>query len=258
MPLAARALALGLVALAGILAGFLSYRSAHAPTYSGVAADGVAAANATANAATTTAAAAAAAAAPEPDGATTSDAAAPVDAPAGRPIPDMVPELTLPDLSGRQTSLRQFLGHPLIINFWATWCAPCRREMPLLQQLRHAYRGEGLEVVGIAVDFRAAVADYVARQAVEYPQLIGDDSGLAATEKFGMQAVLPFSVFADAHGRIVAIKVGELHRDEASYILGAMRELAAGRISLGDAHAGITQRLRELAVERAKAKAGDS
>jgi thiol-disulfide isomerase/thioredoxin len=153
-----------------------------------------------------------------------------------------VPELTLPDLAGRQTSLRQFLGHPLLINFWATWCAPCRREMPLLRQLRHAYQGEGLEVVGIAVDFRAAVAAYVAHQGIEYPLLIGEDAGLAATEKFGMQAVLPFSVFADAHGRI----------------LGAMRDLAAGRLSLAQAHAGIAQRLRELAVERAKAGAGDS
>jgi thiol-disulfide isomerase/thioredoxin len=233
MPLAARSLAICLVALAGVLAGFLSYRSAHAPSVD----------------------------APTPDAATTAaatpdNAAASGDKPSDRPIPDALPELTLPNLAGRATSLRQFLGHPLIINFWATWCAPCRREIPLLRQLRHAYHGEGLEVVGIAVDFRAAVAAYVARQAIEYPLLIGEDSGLAATEKFGMQAVLPFSVFADAQGRIVAIKVGELHRDEATYILGAMRDLAAGRISLVEAHAGIARRLRELSVERARA--GDS
>ena len=248
MPLAARALAIGLVALAGILAGFLAYRHAHAPT-------------AVSSPAAASAAAAPPAAAPDastPDAAAANGTAATPDAPAARPIPDVVPELTLPNLAGRQTSLRQFLGHPLIINFWATWCAPCRREMPLLQQLRQAYHGEGLEVVGIAVDFRAAVADYAAHQGIEYPLLIGEDSGLAATEKFGMQAVLPFSVFADAQGRIVAIKVGELHRDEATYILGAMRDLAAGRISLTEAHAGIEQRLRELSVERAKARARDS
>jgi thiol-disulfide isomerase/thioredoxin len=241
MPLAARALAIGLVALAGVLAGFLSYRSAHAPAPAAATPDDVAVS-------TTAPTPAAAGANAAPD-----DAPASANAPTNRPIPDRVPELTLPNLAGRQTSLRQFLGHPLIINFWATWCAPCRREMPLLQQLRRTYHGEGLEIVGIAVDFRAAVADYVAHQAVEYPLLIGEDSGLAATEKFGMQAVLPFSVFADAQGRIVAIKVGELHQDEATYILGAMRDLAAGRISLPQAHAGIVQRLRELAVERAKA-----
>ena len=170
----------------------------------------------------------------------------------------MVPDLTLPDLAGQPRSLRAFRGHPLIINFWATWCAPCRREMPLLQQLRHAYHGDGLEIVGIAVDFRAAVADYVRRQPVDYPLLIGEDSGLAAAEQFGMQAVLPFSVFADAGGRIIAVKVGELHRDEAAYILGAMRAVAAGRMSLPEARAGIAQRLRELAVERARSGVKDS
>jgi thiol-disulfide isomerase/thioredoxin len=164
-----------------------------------------------------------------------------------------VPDLKLPDLSGQETSLRGFLGRPLIINFWATWCAPCRREMPLLQQLHQAYRAEGLTIVGIAVDFRSAVADYVRRRAVDYPLLIGEDQGLAAAEQFGMQTVLPFSVFADAQGRIIALKIGELHRDEADYILGTMRALAAGRLSPPQAHAAIAQRLKELAIEHARA-----
>ena len=178
--------------------------------------------------------------------------------PAGRPIPDTVPDLSLPDLAGQEKSLRAFLGHPLIINFWATWCAPCRREIPLLQQLRRAYQGQRLEIVGVAVDFRSAVADYVRSRPIDYPLLIGEDRGLAAAEQFGMQTVLPFSVFADAQGRIIAVKIGELHRDEADYILSTMRALAAGRLSLVQAHEGIAQRLKELAIERAKAGVKDS
>jgi thiol-disulfide isomerase/thioredoxin len=234
VPVAARILVGVLVALSGVLAGFLAYRSAQAP------------------AALRVDAPVAPAAASTPDAA---DADRGVTA---RPIPDTLPALTLPNLAGQQQSLRDFLGHPLIINFWATWCAPCRREMPLLQQLRHLYHGDGLEIVGIAVDFRTAVVDYVRRQPVDYPLLIGEDAGLAAAEQFGMQTVLPFSVFADAGGRIVAVKVGELHRDEADYVLGAMRDLAAGRMSLPEVHAGIAQRLRELAIERAKAGVKDS
>ena len=237
MPPASRTLVIALVAVAGVLAGFLSYRSAQPPVSISAIAPRASAAHPA-----------------DPDDKT---AVAPEAAPS-RPIPDTVPDLTMPDLGGKEKSLRDFLGHPLIINFWATWCAPCRREIPLLQQLRRAYQGDGLVVVGIAVDFRTAVADYVRRQPIDYPLLIGEDSGLAAAEQFGMQTVLPFSVFADAQGRIVALKIGELHRDEADYILATMRGLAAGTLSLPEAHAGIAQRLRELAAERARAGVKES
>jgi thiol-disulfide isomerase/thioredoxin len=237
MPPASRTLVIVLVVVAGVLAGFLSYRTARPPG----AIIAVAPPAMTGN----------------PAGLDDGAALAPEAAP-GRPIPDSVPDLKMPDLAGQEKSLRDFLGHPLIINFWATWCAPCRREIPLLQQLRHAYQRDGLTVVGIAVDFRSAVADYVRRQAIDYPLLIGEDSGLAAAEQFGMQTVLPFSVFADAQGRIVALKIGELHRDEADYILGTMRALAAGTVSMEQAHAGIAQRLRELAAERARAGVKES
>jgi thiol-disulfide isomerase/thioredoxin len=233
MPVASRTLAIVLVTLGGLLAGFLSYRGWRQPA-SPIAASPLAAA-------------------PDASATTTAAAGSVPEGPTARPIPDSVPDLRMPDLTGREKSLRDFLGHPLIINFWATWCAPCRREIPLLRQLRQAYHGDGLEIVGIAVDFPAAVADYVRRRTVDYPLLIGEDQGLAAAGQFGMQTVLPFSVFADAQGRIVAVKIGELHRDEADYILGAMRAVAAGHLSLPEAHAGIAQRLRELAIEHARA-----
>jgi thiol-disulfide isomerase/thioredoxin len=181
---------------------------------------------------------------------------APAEA-AARPIPQQVPDLSLPDLSGSKHSLHDYLGSPLIINFWATWCAPCRREMPLLQQLRHDYAPLGLQVVGIALDFRAAVADYVHHNPVDYPLLIGEDQGLAAAQSFGMQEVLPFSVFADAKGQILALKVGELHRDEADYILVILHALAGGRVNLQDARADITKRLQQLAIAHAKAGGQD-
>jgi thiol-disulfide isomerase/thioredoxin len=237
MPAASRTLAIVLVTLAGLAGGFLCYRSASRPPAAPI------------SPATASASGPALAA----EGEDSESATAAPQGPVARPIPDRVPDLKLPDLSGQETSLRGFLGRPLIINFWATWCAPCRREMPLLQQLHQAYRAEGLTIVGIAVDFRSAVADYVRRRAIDYPLLIGEDQGLAAAEQFGMQTVLPFSVFADAQGRIIALKIGELHRDEADYILGTMRALAAGRLSPPQAHAAIAQRLKELAIEHARA-----
>jgi len=234
-----RSLALVLVATAGVFAGFAAYRTyGHPHSLRSTLAQG-------ASAATPVASSAPAAAA---------DASANANAPTTPAVPDTVPDVRLPDLSGQEKSLRNFLGHPLIINFWATWCAPCRREMPLLQQLRHSYNGSGLEVVGIAVDFRSAVLQFLHHQAIDYPLLIGEDQGLAAAQQFGMEPVLPFSVFADAQGQIVAIKVGELHRAEADYIIGAMHSVASGDMSLAQARAGIAQRLKELAIERARAQ----
>jgi thiol-disulfide isomerase/thioredoxin len=172
--------------------------------------------------------------------------------PAHPPVPESLPDLRLPDQHGQMKSLHDYLGRALIINFWATWCAPCRREIPLLQQLRQASRGQ-LEVVGIAVDFKSAVDDFLAHRPISYPLLIGQEQGLAAAEKFGMQPVLPFSVFVDAKGQIIAVKVGELHREEADYILTVMRSVATGSMSVASAREGIAQRLRALAIERARA-----
>src|SRR5579871_5270801 len=74
-----------------------------------------------------------------------------VDAPLARgAVPEQVPDITLPDLAGHPRSTREFLGRPLIINFWATWCEPCRRELPLLAQLLRDHRDEQLQIVGIA------------------------------------------------------------------------------------------------------------
>jgi thiol-disulfide isomerase/thioredoxin len=162
-----------------------------------------------------------------------------------------VPAIELPDLAGQPRSLRSFVGRPLIINFWATWCAPCRREMPLLQELRRSHRSEGLEIVGVAVDFRQAVLEFLRGRHIDYPLLVGEQEGLAAAEQFGMEPVLPFSVFADAKGDILAVKIGELHADEAQFILGQVRALDRGDTQLPQARERVNSTLRELAMKRA-------
>jgi thiol-disulfide isomerase/thioredoxin len=178
-----------------------------------------------------------------------------VSPPAPPPVaaPEQLPSITLPDLAGKPRALRSFLGHPLIVNFWATWCAPCREEIPLLQKLRRQYRSNGLEIVGIAVDFGGAVRDYMAQTPISYPVLIGEDQGMMAAGKFGMQPVLPFSVFALPDGRILMIKVGELHQDEADDILQMQQSVIAGKIDLPQARATLDGLLQGLAIERARA-----
>ena len=169
-------------------------------------------------------------------------------APSARKIPERLPELALPDGNGVQRKLSDWKGHPLLVNFWATWCDPCRREIPLLKSLRRQRSGDGLEVVGIAVDFRDAVTKYARDIGIDYPVLIGDEGGLQVIGELGMQEpVLPFTVFADRDGRIVTLKVGELHQDEATLILDRVHDVDQGRLDLHAAREQITAGIAKLA-----------
>jgi thiol-disulfide isomerase/thioredoxin len=163
----------------------------------------------------------------------------------------------IPDLNGTSKSLRDFLGHPLIVNFWATWCEPCRREMPLLQQLQQRHQGEGLQVLGVAIDSRPAVQQYLRTRPVNYPILAGETEGTDAMSRFGAQPVLPFSVFTDAKGQIILLKAGELHPEEADYILSTEQAISAGKETIAQARTAIEAKLRELAIARAKASSNE-
>lgn len=165
--------------------------------------------------------------------------------------PDPAPELKAKDVDGKEISLDAYKGKVVLLNFWATWCGPCRREIPLLQGLRRQGAVAGLEVIGIAVDSRDAVLKYAHDMGIHYPILIGEQDGLKAVDAFGMQAVFPFSVFADRQGRIVALKIGELHADEAHLILTRLGDVEAGRLELSAAREQISAGLKTLAVERA-------
>lgn len=131
------------------------------------------------------------------------------------PAIEHVPDLTLPDPEGRLHQLSDWKGQPLMINFWATWCEPCQREIPLLEKIRAEHAEEGLEVLGIAVDFKEPVSNYVQEARITYPVLIAADNGMVA-RTFGVGMGLPTTVFARRDGRILTVKVGELHSQEAT------------------------------------------
>ncbi|MFO1455079.1 MAG: TlpA disulfide reductase family protein [Steroidobacteraceae bacterium] len=169
------------------------------------------------------------------------------------PIPETLPEVTLASLEGPPRKLSEFQKPALMVNFWATWCAPCRREIPLLKQLRAERAAQGLEIVGIAVDFREDVVKYARDIGITYPLLIGEQDGLDAAKAFGMEMVFPFTAFADQKRRIVALKVGELHADEAAYILDQVDRLNAGEGDIESVRRAIAVQLRILAQRRGAA-----
>jgi thiol-disulfide isomerase/thioredoxin len=171
----------------------------------------------------------------------------------GRPIPDTLPDIAFADRAGSMRRLSDWKGHPLLVNFWATWCAPCRQEVPLLERLSRERAQGGLEVVGIAVEARPAVLDYARREAIPYPLLIGEQPGLELIHALGMQPVFPFSVFVDARGRIVTVKIGALRADQARLILDRIDDLDRGRIDLATARREIADGIARLAVAHAQA-----
>jgi thiol-disulfide isomerase/thioredoxin len=169
-----------------------------------------------------------------------------------RVIPEVLPDFTLATLEGPPRALSSYQHPSLIVNFWATWCAPCRREIPLLRQLRAERGARGVEVLGIAVDFREDVEKYVAKIGLDYPLMIGEEDGFAAADAFGIDPAFPFTVFADAQRRIVAVKVGELHADEAAFILDHIELLNAGRLPLKEVQGLIRAELQRLEALRAE------
>jgi len=172
--------------------------------------------------------------------------------PARAKIPERLPAFMLADRNGKPTSITSFAGQSLVINFWATWCAPCRREIPLLQALQTEWAGRGTTLVGIAVDHRDAVLEYADRLKMAYPLLIGEQDALDAAAALGVDSpVFPFTVFTDRRGDIVALFVGELHRPQAELILGDIQNLNQGTVELQAARRAIAAGVQQLASKHA-------
>jgi thiol-disulfide isomerase/thioredoxin len=114
----------------------------------------------------------------------------------------------------------EWRGKVLVCNFWATWCPPCREEIPLLVSQRDALASKGLEVVGIAVDSAPKVAEFAKTAKISYPILVAEASGIGLMRELGNRSgALPYTVFLDRDGTIVARKLGALHRPELERIL---------------------------------------
>jgi thiol-disulfide isomerase/thioredoxin len=148
-----------------------------------------------------------------------------------------IPPFSLPDLAGTMRSIGEWNEKPLLLNFWATWCAPCRREMPMFQHY-HEARNEELQVVGVAIDRRDDVERLVAEMGVQYPMLVGQGDAMAVAESFGLDFVgLPFTVFADPSGNILKAHIGEVHGEHIEEVLQAWQAVISGDLDLDQARA---------------------
>ncbi|WP_084824666.1 TlpA family protein disulfide reductase [Lampropedia cohaerens] len=127
-------------------------------------------------------------------------------------VDDRLWNIALPQLDGQTMAMRQWLGHPIIVNFWATWCAPCVQELPLLNAFHQAQ--PQWRVVGVAVDTPENVARFVKRFSLQFPVGIAGAQGVQLAQSLGSTGGLPFTLMSDASGRIRATKSGQIHAQD--------------------------------------------
>ena len=128
---------------------------------------------------------------------------------------------SLIDLAGQIRRFAEWQGRVLVCNFWATWCAPCREEIPLLMAAREKYGPLGVEIVGIAVDNAVNVGQFSRTLKISYPVLLAEANGLELMRRLGNSAGgLPYTVFVDRRGNPARHRLGALKQADLHAILG--------------------------------------
>ena len=133
-------------------------------------------------------------------------------------------DFELPDIDGNVRQLSEWNGKARLVNFWATWCAPCRREIPLLKATQTAHGDADVQVIGIAVDFPEEVAAYAEEAEFNYPILVGQEEAMAAAESSGVEFIgMPFTMVIAPDGELLTTHIGEIVEAHIDTIISVMR-----------------------------------
>jgi len=150
------------------------------------------------------------------------------------------PVFALPDLDGESREFSEWDGSHRLLNFWATWCAPCRREIPLLKEFQATHGDDGFQVIGIAVDFAEEVAKYAGEVDFNYPILTGQQDAMAVAESSGVEFIgMPFTMFITRDGEYVGAYMGELHQSHLDDVVTILTRLDNGEISKDEARGAL-------------------
>lgn len=130
--------------------------------------------------------------------------------------------VSLPDLAGEQQALGQWKGKLLVVNFWATWCAPCREEMPMFVEAQRTHGAKGLQFVGVAVDDAGKVRQFAESIGLNYPSLIGGYGAMELSRTLGNSLMaLPFTVVVGRDGQIMLTHLGPMKREQLDRLVAA-------------------------------------
>ena len=130
------------------------------------------------------------------------------------------PEFAAPDINGEYQNIKQYDGKLVLLNFWATWCPPCKHEIPGFIELQAEYGEQGFQIVGLAIDDEDAVAEFIEEIGMNYPTMVVQQAGIELASRYGnINGVLPYSVLIDRDGTIVHTITGELSKARAKDLL---------------------------------------
>jgi len=123
--------------------------------------------------------------------------------------------MTLPDSAGAPQALSQWKGRPLVVNFWAPWCAPCVEELPDLQHVREEYRARGVEIIGLGIDSAAHIRQFQSDHQITLPLLVAGADGSSIGDRLGNKTgALPYTVLISSNGGVAERKLGRIRPDE--------------------------------------------
>ena len=145
-------------------------------------------------------------------------------------------EFELIDLNNVMTHSSKWNGQYKLINFWATWCAPCRREIPLLNNTQKEYHDMSVQIIGIAVDVLDDVIAYSEETPFEYPVLVGEEEAIAIAENANIEFIgLPFTMLVDDQNEIIKTHLGEIKEHHIDMLTEVIRGMQRGKISVEEA-----------------------
>ncbi len=130
------------------------------------------------------------------------------------------PEFSFLDIEGEKRSVTEWDGKVLLVNFWATWCPPCKKEIPAFMELQEQYADKGFQIIGIAIDDEEAVIDFVDTMGINYPVMAAELEAMEVARRYGNRInALPYSAFVGRDGVIAFTKPGELTKEDTEKVI---------------------------------------